>query len=273
MSPSPALPGGESRRWAWAGQHGAGQSTLAAGSSISQSPSRAQQGAPLSSRPAPILHRLVPSFKADDPLPRPDITRRQARRHAHVAGARGRATAARGGKEHNQPPRDLEETDITAACTGDFLQVGLTLCHQRGGRPLWLGLPARVHSHVVCRSGKPVEPLIQDNECGIPPGQIERLKHEWAHEGTTWENHTFPFPIHAMLVDRQVRQQTRHGRHRQRGRHRPRRNAGRDWFGGGTTNAGGLGETRDERLSRHTARAETMRLRRPCQVLQAGATF
>ena len=157
MSLSPALPGGESRPWPWAGQHGAGQSKLAAGHSVGQSSGRAQQGAPLASRSAPILRRLVPLLKAGDPLSRPDTTRRQARRPAHVAGARG---------------------------GGD----------QRGGWPLWLGLPARVHSHVACRSGKPVELLIQDDERGIPSGQIERLKREWVHEGTTGKNQTFPIP-------------------------------------------------------------------------------
>ena len=169
MCLSPALPGSESRPWPWAGQHGAGQSKLAAGHSVGQSSGRGRQGAPLASWAAPILRRLVPSLKAGDPLSRPDTTRRQARRPAHVAGPRRRATAAGGGKGYHQPPRDLEETDIAAACAGDFLQAGLTLCHQRGGRPLWLGLPARVHSHVACRSGKQVELLIQDDERGIPP--------------------------------------------------------------------------------------------------------
>ena len=244
MCLSPALPGGESRPWPWAGQHGAGQSKLAAGHSVGQSSGRAQQGAPLSCRAAPILRRLVPSLKAGDPLARPDTTRRQDRRPAHVAGVRGRATAAGGGKGHHRPPRDLEETDITAACAGDFLQVGLTLCHQRGGWTLWLGWPARVHSHVACRSGKPVEPIIQDDERDIParsrnsnvsgctkerPGKIIR----------------FPFPIHAMLGDGQARQQTRHGRHRQWRSHRHLRGqkAGRDWFGGGMAKTqGGLGK-------------------------------
>ena len=142
---------------------------------------------------------------------------------------------------------------------------------QRGGRPPWLGLPALVHSHVACRSDKPGEPLIHDDKRSIPPARSRYSNMGGRTKERPGKIRRFPFPIHA-CPRASLSADSPRPAPSMADPPTPARTKSRTrlvWGGNGGKRRGDQG---NERLSRHTARAETMRPRHPCQVLQAGAT-
>ena len=126
-------------------------------------------------------------------------------------------------KVGNQEPGYLEDTKIIAACAGHFFQVIFNIFHQDGGIALGFAFPARLHIHVNFRSGQLIKPLIHDEERRIDPaGEIKIIEQGGSTKKRPGKIVGFPFLIHAMFLDGQSRQETGHGRHRERRRHRLR---------------------------------------------------